>query len=167
MQSHSFNPELDLKIERIVDVSIEKIWKGWTDPKNIIKWFCPKPYEVYNCEVDLRPGGIFRTDMRGPNMPDTPCAGCILEVLENKKFVWTSALGPDFRPLPRPENGPDIVFTGIILLEKINEKETRYTAFAIHPDAETSRRHAEMGFEIGWGTCLDQLVAEIKNGNIN
>jgi len=84
---------------------------------------------------------------------------------KNKKFVWTSALGPGFRPTPIPENGPDILFTGMILLEAQDGK-TKYTAIAMHPDEKTCQKHSEMGFQEGWGICLDQLVEEITKGNI-
>jgi uncharacterized protein YndB with AHSA1/START domain len=159
------NPKLDLILERLVDVPVELIWKGWTQPEHIVKWFCPRPYEVIRCEVDLRPGGIFRTDMKGPDMPESPCAGCILEVEKNKKFVWTSALGENFRPNPIPENGPDLLFTGMILLEA-QGNNTKYTAVAIHADEATCKKHSDMGFHEGWGICLDQLVEEIKSGRI-
>jgi uncharacterized protein YndB with AHSA1/START domain len=149
----------------VVDVPAELIWKGWTQTEHIVKWFCPRPYEVIRCEVDLRPGGIFRTDMKGPDMPESPCAGCILEVEKNKKFVWTSALRENFRPNPIPENGPDLLFTGMILLEAQGDK-TKYTAIAIHADDKTCQRHADMGFHEGWGVCLDQLIEEIKSGRI-
>ncbi|MCB9091410.1 MAG: SRPBCC family protein [Halobacteriovoraceae bacterium] len=159
------NPKLDLVLQRIVDVPVSFVWKAWTEPEHIVKWFCPRPYEVYNCKVDLKPGGIFRTDMKGPDMPETPCAGCILEAVPNKKFVWTSALGPGYRPIHNPENPPDLLFTGMILLEALGEK-TKYTAIARHGDEATSQKHAAMGFEDGWATCLDQLVEEIKKGAI-
>ena len=161
----NLDPTFDLFIERVVDVPAELIWKGWTEPEYIVKWFCPKPYVVTKCEVDLRPGGIFRTDMKGPDMPESPCSGCILEVEKNKKFVWTSALEENFRPTPIPENGPDILFTGIILLENLGT-QTKYTAIARHPDEKTCQRHADMGFHEGWSTCLDQLIEEIKSGRI-
>ncbi len=159
------NPKLDLVLERIVDVPVELVWKAWTEPEHIKKWFCPRPYMVTNCEVDLRPGGIFRTDMKGPDMPESPCSGCILEVVEYKKFVWTSALKPGYRPTPIPENGPDLLFTGMILLQN-HEGGTKYTTIAIHPDEAVCKKHAEMGFQEGWGTCLDQLVEEINKGTI-
>lgn len=36
---------------------------------------------------------------------------------------------------------------------------TRYTATAMHPDAATRERHAQMGFFEGWNLCIDQLEA--------
>jgi uncharacterized protein YndB with AHSA1/START domain len=163
--SFKINPKLDLVLERTVDVPAELIWKAWTEPEHIVKWFCPRPYMVTKCEVDLRPGGIFRTDMQGPDMPESPCSGCILEVEPNKKFVWTSALGSDFRPTPIPENGPDLLFTGMILLEA-QENKTKYTAFALHADEMSCKKHSDMGFHTGWGICLDQFFEEIVNGRI-
>lgn len=41
---------------------------------------------------------------------------------------------------------------------------TRYTATVIHADEAGCKRHAEMGFEGGWGAALDQLVTMIKKG---
>ncbi len=162
---NQINPNLDLVLERVVDAPVEAIWKAWTEPQHLIKWFCPRPYLVTKCEVDLRTGGIFRTDMKGPDMPESPCSGCILEVEKHKKFVWTSALGPGFRPQPVPENGPDLLFTGMILLEA-QGNQTKYTALAIHADEKSCKRHEEMGFHEGWGVCLDQMIEEIKNGKI-
>lgn len=73
------NSKLDLVLEKIVDAPAELIWKGWTQPESLVKWFCPRPYVVTKCEIDLKPGGIFRTDMKGPDMPETKTIGCILK----------------------------------------------------------------------------------------
>ena len=56
------------------------------------------------------PGGVFRTVMRGPDGEEGGGAGCYLEVVEGVRLVWTSALGPGFRPNPHDELG----FTAII-----------------------------------------------------
>ena len=55
----TFNPELDLQFERIVDVPREKIWEAWITPKLLMPWFCPLPWKTIECEIDLRAGGIF------------------------------------------------------------------------------------------------------------
>ncbi len=44
-----FNPELDLKLERVIDLPVEIIWKAWTNPEIIKKWFCPRPWTVIEC----------------------------------------------------------------------------------------------------------------------
>ena len=97
-QNHPFDPALDLKIERTVDVSPALVWKAWTEPQHLMKWFTPVPWKTIACEIDLRPGGKFNTTMQSPEGQDFPNVGCYLEVVENKKLVWTDALLPGYRP---------------------------------------------------------------------
>lgn len=156
--------KLDLVLERVVDVPRELVWAAWTKPKHIMKWFTPAPWTTVDCEIDLRPGGIFRTVMRSPEGQDFPNVGCYLEIVPNEKLVFTSALGPGYRPIIRATNTgscEELSFTAIIALEAHGSR-TKYTAVAIHGDEASSKKHEEMGFYQGWGTTLDQLVALAK-----
>lgn len=149
------DPELDLVLERIVDVPRELVWTAWTKPEHVSKWFTPAPWTVSDCEIDLRPGGVFRFVMRSPEGKEFPNIGCYLEVIPNERLVWTDALLPGYRPSENP------FMTAIIALET-HGAGTRYTAMAIHRDAAARQRHEEMGFHDGWGKVLDQLVAYVK-----
>ena len=60
------DPKLDLVLERNIDVPRELVWTAWTTPKHIRQWFVPAPWTITDCEIDLRPGGSFRTVMRSP-----------------------------------------------------------------------------------------------------
>lgn len=154
------DPKLDLVLERVVDVPRHLVWRAWTEPELMKKWFTPRPWETVEVEIDLRPGGKFRTVFRSPEgevIDNDP--GCILEVLPNEKLVWTSALGPGYRPLVSPDGAP--VFTAIIRLEEQGDR-TKYTAIAKHRDEAGRNAHVEMGFEQGWGAALDQLVKLAK-----
>lgn len=155
------NPELDLVLERVVDVPRELVWKAWTTPEHIKKWFTPKPWETVDCEIDLRPGGIFRTVMRSPEGEEFPGVGCYLEVIPNERLVWTDALEPGYRPTSSEPSCGSSHLTAVISLEP-HEHGTKYTAIAIHKDREGRNKHEEMGFYHGWATALDQLVAMIK-----
>jgi uncharacterized protein YndB with AHSA1/START domain len=151
---HPLNPELDLELVREVDVAPELVWRAWTTPELVTRWFAPKPYETPVCEIELRPGGAFRTVMRSPDGEEFDGAGCYLEVTPNERLVWTSALGPGYRP-----QAGDMPFTAIIELEPTGGGGTRYRALALHQNPDDVKRHADMGFHQGWGTALDQLVA--------
>jgi uncharacterized protein YndB with AHSA1/START domain len=162
--SFHHDPECDLLLERLVDVPVELVWKAWTDPEHLVEWFVPKPWETAEVEIDLRPGGIFRTVMRDPDGDlHEGAAGCYLEVQEPHRLVWTSALGPGYRPQPPAaeiEDGPDLQFTAELTFEPVGES-TRYSVRAIHATREAADAHEEMGFSAGWGTALDQLVAHM------
>lgn len=152
----TFDPKLDLAIERIIDVPRELVWKAWTMPEHLRHWFTPKPWTVDACEVDLRPGGTFRTLMRSPEGKESLINGCYLEVIPNERLVWTDALLPGFRPAAKP------FLTGVLLLEPHGRNGTRYTAMAIHSDQETRDAHEKMGFYDGWGAVTDQMIELIK-----
>jgi uncharacterized protein YndB with AHSA1/START domain len=143
--------EADLVLERVVDVPCDKVWAAWTQP-------------AVECDIDLRPGGVFRTVMMGPQGERFDNLGCYLEVVPQRRLVWTTALGPGFRPLPDPPAPPK--FSCILSFEPAGPSgtHTRYTAAALHRDAAAAKVHGDMGFHDGWGTALAQLVACIKAG---
>jgi uncharacterized protein YndB with AHSA1/START domain len=160
------DPKLDLVLERIVDVPVELVWLAWTKPEHVKKWFTPAPWSTVDCEIDLRPGDVFRTVMRSPEGQEFPNAGCYLEIIENEKLVWTSALLPGYRPknIETPSDGSEyraLLFTAIISLAP-HGTGTKYTAIVLHQNERECQRHEAMGFHQGWGKALDQLVAHAK-----
>jgi uncharacterized protein YndB with AHSA1/START domain len=160
---HRPDPRLDLILQRVVDVPKELVWSAWTTPGILKRWFTPAPWKAVECEIDLRPGGIFSTVMQGPDGQRIANAGCYLEIVANQKLVWTSALGPGYRP--RPTAGPaadTFLMTAVISLESRGQG-TKYTALAIHGDEEARKNHEQMGFHAGWGKALDQLVEVVKS----
>lgn len=157
MTADSIDPNLDLVLEREIDVPPELVWTAWTTPEHLMQWFAPKPYETTSCEIDLRPGGKFRTVMRSPEGEEMDGGvGCYLEVEPNRRLSWSSALGPGFRPVES-----DFPFTAILTLEP-TATGTRYRAVAVHGTKELKAAHEEMGFHEGWGQVADQMVEFIK-----
>lgn len=154
----TFDDELDLRFERIVDIKPELVWAAWTQPEHLVHWFTPAPWKTIACEIDLRPGGKFNSVMQSPEGQEFPNVGCYLEVVENKRLVWTSELGPGFRPKPKTD---ELGMTAIISLEPAGEG-TKYGAVVLHHSVEDRKKHEDMGFEHGWGKALEQLVEYMK-----
>jgi uncharacterized protein YndB with AHSA1/START domain len=167
-QPTRFDGHLDLKIERTIDAPRALIWNVWTDPEHVKKWWAPLPWRTTECEMDLRPGGTFRTVMRSPEGQDFPHVGCFLELIENERIVLTNALAPGYRPAPDPvgnhtegEDCSTISFTSILTLEERGGK-TNYSVVVLHKDEAGRKRHETMGFHEGWNTCLDQLIEVVR-----
>jgi uncharacterized protein YndB with AHSA1/START domain len=148
------DPKLDLILDRTIDVPPELIWMAWTQPEHLKHWFCPKPWMVTQAEVDLRPGGIFKFHMRGPEGEASDHEGCYLEVVPNQKLVWTIALLAGFRPAPVTDF-PSFTATLTLIPQAAG---TRYIATVCHRDEAARQKHEAMGFNEGWATCLNQLV---------
>jgi uncharacterized protein YndB with AHSA1/START domain len=149
------DPSLDLVLERVIDVPRDLVWAAWTEPEHLKHWFCPKPWGVSHAEIDLRPGGIFKTVMVSPEGIEHPNVGCFLDVVPLERLVWTDALLPGYRPSGTP------FMTGSLTLHT-EGAGTRYVASAIHADIATRDKHEAMGFHGGWATALDQLIAYVK-----
>jgi uncharacterized protein YndB with AHSA1/START domain len=155
------NPKTDLVFERVVDVPPELVWKAWTTPDELKKWFTPAPWKTVDCAIDLRPGGAFRTVMESPEGQRVSNAGCYLEVVPHAKLVWTKALLADFRPAHLTADVP-FVFTAVVEMEP-HGTGTKYRATVMHSTVEGRATHEAMGFQQGWGAALDQLVALAKS----
>ena len=151
--------EFDLVLERTLDAPVDLVWQAYTDPAHLKQWFAPRPYEISECDLDLKPGGIFRIRMVGPDGFDTGHgnAGCVLEVVDGKKLAWTSALGPGYRPAEMGEGCESFPMTAIVTFADAGGGKTLYKAVALHKDAADRDRHAAMGFDDGWGTVAGQL----------
>ena len=151
--------ETDLVLERTLDAPVDLVWEAYTNPEHLKKWFAPKPYEISELEMDLRPGGVFRIRMTGPDGFDTGhgTPGCVLEVIEGRKLVWTSALGPGFRPNEAGEGCESFPMTAVITFADAGGGKTAYKAVALHKDLADKETHEKMGFHDGWGTTARQL----------
>ncbi len=161
--THQPDPKLDLVFDRMVDIPREMIWAAWTTPEHLKHWFTPDPWQTVDCEIDLRPSGIFKTVMLSPEGQEFPNLGCYLEIIPNEKLIWTNALQSGFRPakLEPIENTNAFTFTAILSL-LTDGNRTKYTATVIHSDEASCQQHNDMGFHSGWGTALDQLIAYMK-----
>lgn len=147
-----FNPARDLVIERDIGLPASPLWACRTRPALLGQWFCPLPWRATDIEIDLRPGGRFRSVIRGPNGEAMPGSGCYLEVVPERRLVWTDALTEGYRP------GAEPFFTGVVTFTPA-PGGTRYRALALHASPEARAKHEAMGFHEGWGKATDQLVA--------
>jgi uncharacterized protein YndB with AHSA1/START domain len=153
----------DLVLERVLDAPRALVWQAWTDPELMKKWWAPRPYRTPEIEIELRPGGKFYSRMTGPDGFDSAGEGCVLEVVEGERIVWTSALLGGWRPAADIQDCGGFPFTAIVTLADTDDGKTRYRAVALHRNAADRETHATMGFQEGWGTCAEQL-GEVARG---
>lgn len=147
----------DLELTRRMKASRASVWRCLTEPALMEQWFCPKPWRATDVVLDLHPGGAFSTVMRGPaGEVHDEGAGCVLLVEPMTRLVWTSALGPGWRPVLTPEGS--FAMTAVMTLREV-ESGTLYTARALHATDAARAQHEAMGFHDGWGTAADQLEA--------
>ncbi len=86
--------EREVVITRIFDAPRELVFKAWTDPEHLAKWYGPKDFTATVIESDVRTGGSYHFHMRGPNYDDH-WRGVYREVVPPERLVFTSPAGPD------------------------------------------------------------------------
>lgn len=144
----------DLTITRLIKAPPAVVWKAWTTPEHMAKWWIPAPLECRVVKLDVRPGGGFETLMREGDGPFEPhVQGCFLEAAPEARLAFTTLLTEGWRPAE-----PWLAMTAIITFAAEGDG-TRYSARALHKSPEDARKHDEMGFQEGWGAALNQLDA--------
>lgn len=153
MSTNNFNFDLskrELIISRTFNASPDKVYRAWTEPELLKKWFAPSPWTTPVVETDVRPGGASFIVMRSPDMQEMPNRGVYLEVVPNRRLVFTDAFVQAWIPSEKPFMTVELTF------EPVGD-QTKYTARVMHFTEADRDQHEQMGFYLGWGQCADQL----------
>jgi uncharacterized protein YndB with AHSA1/START domain len=145
----------DLELTRHLKAPRAAVWRCWTEPALLMQWFCPRPWSVSECRSDLRPGGLFGTEMRGPNGEVHESDGAWLEVVPMARLTFTNVLTAGWRPTVIRAGEPRM--TATITFRDLSGGGTLYTARVQHPTKADSDIHAAIGFDAGWGAAAAQL----------
>lgn len=147
-----------LTTTRVFDAPRELVFKAWTDPKQMARWFPPEGFTTARCELDVRPGGTLRIDMQGadPSLgPDFyekvfPGKGVYREVVANERLAFTFEAEAE-------EGAPPLT----MLMTVIFEDQGRKTKLTIHQTADTVAVYEELlkiGAAEGLRQSLDKLT---------
>lgn len=153
----SMNPELDLTISRVIKAPRSAVWHAWTDRASFEQWWVPAPGICQVQDMELHPGGAFRTQISedgGPFMPHI--TGCFLAVDDLERIVFTNSLVGGWRPAEEP------FMTAVITMQD-HPDGTEYVAHVMHRNAADRDTHEKLGFYDGWGTVMRQLAEFIEN----
>lgn len=83
----------ELVVTRSFDAPARLVFKAWTTPELILKWWAPKSFGItfISCEADVRTGGTYRYVFGHPSSDQPiPFFGRYIEVVPPSKIVWTN-----------------------------------------------------------------------------
>jgi uncharacterized protein YndB with AHSA1/START domain len=95
--------EGEVVITRIFDAPLELVWKAWTEPERVMRWWGPQGYTIPYCTIDLRTGGVMHFCMRSAEGQEIWCGGVFHEVVEPERIVSTSYFSDEQGNVVRPE----------------------------------------------------------------
>jgi len=146
MSASSGMTDRDLVVTRLIDAPRPLVFKAWTDPVRIARWWGPKGFVTVDYDMDIRPGGSYRFRMRSPEGTDHRKRGVYREIVEPERIVFTFAWEqPDGRL------GLETLIT--VTLEAEGAK-TRLTLHQTGFDTIAWRDD----HQIGWTSCLERFA---------
>ena len=142
--------DTQILITREFDAPKHLVYKAWTTPELIKRWWAGDRGEVTIAEVDLRVGGRWRYVMIANGGFEVAFHGEYREVIPNERVVSTET----FEAFPDVEAVVTYTFTE-------RDGRTTLTMFVQHPNQETRDLHINSGMEGGMNEAMDhlQLVA--------
>ena len=81
----------ELVITRIIDAPRDLVFRAWTEPAQVARWWGPRGFVTTHCEMDIRPGGAFRCCMRSPAGTDHWKRGVYRKITAPEHIVFTFA----------------------------------------------------------------------------
>ena len=82
---------------RVFDAPRELVFDAWTDPEAVAQWWGPNGFTITTFEMDVRPGGVWRFVMHGPDGRDYQNRIVYVEVQRPERIVYDHVTGPVFR----------------------------------------------------------------------
>jgi uncharacterized protein YndB with AHSA1/START domain len=147
----------ELYISRHYAVPRQQVFRAWTEPKHVARWWGPKDFTNPVCEIEARVGGRLNIVMRGPDGTDYPMRGIVTELRTAERFAFDfEALDPAGKP----------VLSGRLSVSFTDEDgKTRMSlstyAEGLGPDAAGKLE----GMETGWNQSIDRLSGWLRSLN--
>jgi uncharacterized protein YndB with AHSA1/START domain len=139
-----------LVLRRVFPAPRALVFKAWTDPRHMARWWGPKGFTNPVCELDVRPGGAIKILMRGPGGIEYPMTGQFRDVVPPERLVFVAEAMEDETGIARLQ-----VETTVTFAERGGK--TTVTVHAVVTVAGPGTETALAGMEIGWTQSLDRL----------
>jgi len=149
--------EREIVITRVFDAPREVIWNAWTDPEQIVRWWGPSGFTTTIHEMDVRPGGVWKHTMHGPDGTDYPNRIVFIEVVKPERIVYSMTGGKKGDPVHQS----DVTWT----FEAQGDK-TRLTLRMLFPSADAREQAAKKyGVIEGGSQTLDRLEEQLAKSS--
>ena len=145
--------EREITVTRIIDAPRDLVFRFWTEPALLSRWWGPSGFTIPLCEVDLRVGGAYRIVMRGPDNQDYPCVGVYREITPPERLVFTNnAEGAD---------GSEVL-TGLaqVSFQAVGDKTRLIVQTRARAMVPFARAYLT-GMEAGWTQSIDRLQSAL------
>jgi uncharacterized protein YndB with AHSA1/START domain len=116
---------------RVLDAPRELVWTAWTKPEHLAQWWGPDGFSTTTSAYDLRPGGVWRFVMHGPDGRDYENRITFDEIVKPERIRYHHGGGDDVEP---------VQFRTTVTFENLAGDRTQLTLHAVFPSAAARQR---------------------------
>jgi predicted 3-demethylubiquinone-9 3-methyltransferase (glyoxalase superfamily)/uncharacterized protein YndB with AHSA1/START domain len=160
----------DIVITRILDAPVELVWRAWTQPEHVMRWWGPKYYTSPSCKIDFREGGKYIFTMRAPENQggqDSYTSGVYLKIVPMERLEFTQGLSDengdriDPAQIGMPPDFPQEIRT-VVTFKRIREDMTELTITEYGWTPGQMYVYSLAGMQ----QSIDKLAESLKKGSI-
>jgi uncharacterized protein YndB with AHSA1/START domain len=161
----------DVVITRVFNAPVERVWKAWTDPEYVMRWWGPTGFTSPTCKIDFREGGKLVFHMRAPKDfqggQDFYTSGVYKKIVPLKLIEFSQGLsGKDGNRIDPATMGMPADFPkeipSALAFKRVGDK----TELTVTEYGWTVGQMREMS-EAGMNQCLDKLAEALGKTQVS
>lgn len=151
-----------LYITHIFNSPLNEVWKAWTEPKSVMKWWGPKNYTAPVVKIDLKVGGSYLSNMRSPEGEDVWSTGIYKEIVPMERIVSTDSFADsDGKVVPASHYGMSGDWPLELTVTVTFEEEDGKTKLTLQHQGFPNQENRDLA-EAGWKESLNKLDIYLK-----
>ena len=121
----------EIRGTRVFDAPRELVWKVWTEPEHVARWWGPLGFTTTTHKMEVKPGGVWRFVMHGPDGRDYQNQITYLEVVKPERLVYRHG-----EPESEAALGPEPVSFAVTVTFTEEDGRTRLEMRSVFPSAK-------------------------------
>jgi uncharacterized protein YndB with AHSA1/START domain len=155
--------ERELVITRVFDAPRELVWRAWTEPERMKRWWGPQNFTAPVCKTDLRVGGTYLYCMRSPEGQDYWGTGVYREVVPPERIVYTDSFADEQgNRVPASHYGMGGDWPSELLVTVTFEEHEGKTTFTLRHAGIPAGEMSDLT-RAGWNESFDKLAEALEN----
>jgi len=143
---------------RVFDAPRELVFEAWSDPRHLSQWWGPDGFTTTTSAFDMRPGGVWRFVMHGPDGRDYQNRITFDEIVRPERIVYRHGGGDDVEP---------VQFRTTVTFEDLGHGRTRLTMRGLFPsEAERERVIRDYGADKGLAQTMARLADYLASQSV-
>jgi len=155
-----------MTITGVFDAPREVVWRAWTEPEFLMRWWGPRFFTSPACKIDLRVGGKYLNCMRSPDGQDYWSTGIYREIVAPGRLVMTDSFADERgNVVPATHYGmsPYIPLEMLVTVT-LEEREGKTKLTLTHSGIEGFTATDRDNMWQGWNESFDKLAEVLAEG---